>query len=131
MPNKETTSARSRKEVVRSFLQMAAIGAASKAFDLYAAPNFRHHNPYFRGDAQSLARAMEENAAQNPDKTFHVERVIEEGELVAVHSRVRLKPGGSDNAVVHIFRFENDRVAELWDIGMGAPEGSPNENGMF
>ena len=34
-------------------------------------------------------------------------------------------------ALVHIFRFEGHRVAELWDIGQAAPDNSPNENGMF
>src|SRR5687768_6956508 len=131
MAKTETAKAPSRKEAVRSFLQLAATGDASKAFDLYATPDFRHHNPFFRGDAQSLAKAMEENAAQNPEKTLHIERMIEEGDLVAAHSRVRLKPDAGDNAVVHIFRFEGDLLAELWDIGMGAPENSPNQNGMF
>ena len=34
-------------------------------------------------------------------------------------------------AVVHIFRFEQDRVAELWDLGQPIAADSPNENGMF
>ena len=34
-------------------------------------------------------------------------------------------------AVVHIFRFEGGRIAELWDLGMPIPEDSVNENGMF
>jgi predicted SnoaL-like aldol condensation-catalyzing enzyme len=34
-------------------------------------------------------------------------------------------------ALVHIFRFEGNLIAELWDIGQAAPENSPNEYGMF
>jgi hypothetical protein len=29
------------------------------------------------------------------------------------------------------FRFEGDRIAELWDVGQVAPADSPNEYGMF
>lgn len=54
-----------------------------------------------------------------------------EGELVAVHSHVRQKPGDLGAAVVHIFRFEKGRIVELWDLGQPVPEKSPNQYGMF
>jgi predicted SnoaL-like aldol condensation-catalyzing enzyme len=50
---------------------------------------------------------------------------------VAVHSRVRQTPGDPGGAVVHLFRFEGDRIAELWDIGQPVPAESVNDNGMF
>ena len=123
--------ARSHKEAATSFLRMAASGQARSAFEGFASPRFRHHNPWFPGDGASLAKAMDENAAQNPDKTIEFVHVIEEGDLVTVFSRVRHTPNGKDAAVVHIFRFEGDKVAELWDVGQEAPDESPNENGMF
>ena len=36
-----------------------------------------------------------------------------------------LKPGDRGIALVHIFRFEAGRIAELWDIGQPVPENSP------
>jgi predicted SnoaL-like aldol condensation-catalyzing enzyme len=77
------------KERGVSFLQLAASGSVREAFQSHVGPDFFHHNPYFRGDADSLLAAMEENAAENPDKTFEVKRVIEEGDTVAVHSHVK------------------------------------------
>jgi predicted SnoaL-like aldol condensation-catalyzing enzyme len=76
-------------------------------------------------------KAMEENAAQNPGKTLEVKHALEDGDFVAVHSHVRQKPGDRGAAVVHIFRFEDGHIAELWDMGQPVPENSPNENGMF
>ena len=32
---------------------------------------------------------------------------------------------------MHIFRFDGDRVVELWDVSQAAPEDSPNRRGMF
>ena len=40
-------------------------------------------------------------------------------------------PNDRGTAAVHIFRFQGDRVIELWDVGQPVPENSPNENGMF
>lgn len=34
-------------------------------------------------------------------------------------------------AVVHVFRFQGNLIAELWDVGQAVPENSPNEYGMF
>ena len=124
-------TATSRKDAAISFLQMVASGKVREAYQKYVGPNFRHHNPFFRGDAQSLMTAMEENAAKNPEKVLEVQRALEDGDLVAIHSHVRQKPADRGAAVVHIFKFQGDRVIELWDMGQPVPENSPNENGMF
>jgi predicted SnoaL-like aldol condensation-catalyzing enzyme len=121
----------SRKQTAIAFLRLAASGKAREAFQKHVAPDFRHHNPFFRGDADSLMTAMEENAAKNPDKVLEIQRALEDGDLVAVHSRVRQKPGDLGAAVVHILKFQGDRIVELWDMGQPVPETSPNENGMF
>ncbi|MGD6846600.1 nuclear transport factor 2 family protein [Rossellomorea aquimaris] len=119
------------KERAVSFLELVASGNVREAYESHASPDFRHHNPYFPGDADSLMSAMEENAAGNPDKILEVKRAIQEGDTVAVHSHVRQNPEDLGGAVVHIFRFQDDRIVELWDVGQAIPEDSPNENGVF
>jgi hypothetical protein len=42
----------------------------------------------------------------------------------------REDPEAPGIAVVHIFRFEQDRVAELWDLGQPILKQSPND-GLF
>ena len=121
----------SHKKAATSFMQLVAAGKVREAYQRYVGPNFRHHNPLFRGDADSLRIAMEENAAEHPEKVLEVQHALEDGDLVAVHSRVRQSPTDRGAAVVHIFRFQGDRVVELWDIGQPVPENSPNESGMF
>lgn len=119
------------KEKAVSFLQLAASQEVREAYDRYTGPDFRHHNPFFRGDADSLMLAMEENAIKNPQKVLEVKRVIEDGDIVAVHSHVKQNQDDIGVAVVHIFRFHNDLIVELWDVGQPIPENSPNENGVF
>jgi predicted SnoaL-like aldol condensation-catalyzing enzyme len=60
-----------------------------------------------------------------------VKRIIAEGDFVVTHSHVRQEPSDLGAAVVHIFRFENGRIVELWDLGQSVPEQSPNQYGMF
>ncbi|WP_432806636.1 nuclear transport factor 2 family protein [Mesobacillus maritimus] len=119
------------KEIAVSFLKEVASGNVREAYQNYVAPNFKHHNPYFRGDANTLMLAMEENAAASPSKSFEVKFAIQEKETVVVYSHVKQKPKDLGVAVVHIFRFQENQIVELWDLGTQIPEDSPNENGMF
>ena len=119
------------KEIALDFLRLCSEGNSRDAFDKYAGPDFRHHNAYFKGDAQTLWTAMEENARQMPDKTFEVKHALQDEDLVAVHSHMRPRPDDRGLAVVHLFRFEDGRITEMWDMGQPVPAESPNENGMF
>ena len=121
----------SKKEAAVSFLRMCAAGRAKEGFERYAAPAFRHHNPHFADDAGALAAGMDANARQFPRKEITVLRVIAEGDLVAVHSVVHHEEGDRGFGLVHIFRFEGDKVAELWDLAQEVPAESPNASGMF
>ena len=114
-----------------SFLELASSGKVREAYSEFVGSGFRHHNPFFEGSAESLLSGMEENALQNPNKVLKVKRVIKEGDFVVVHAHVRHKPGDLGAALVHIFRFENGRIVELWDLGQPVPEKSPNQYGMF
>lgn len=119
------------KEIAQDFLRLAAKGESRTAFANYAGKDFKHHNPYFKGDAETLMLAMEENAKINPGKFFEIKRALQDENLVAVHSHIKQNPNDSGAAVIHIFRFENDKIAELWDFGQAVPPAVVNENGMF
>ena len=123
--------ANSHKDAAVDFLGLAASGKVREAYEKYVGAGFRHHNPLFRGDAASLMEGMEQNAAKNPNKLLEIQSAIQEGDRVAVFSRVRQHPQDRGGAVVHIFRFDKDRIVELWDVGQAVPEQSVNENGMF
>ena len=125
------TKAFDQRQTATTFLTLAASGKVSEAFAQYISADFRHHNPYFPGDANSLKAGMMEAQQKFPNTTLEVQHTFEEGDLVAVHSRVKHSAETPEIAVVHIFRFEQRRIAEMWDVGMEAPKESPNENGMF
>jgi predicted SnoaL-like aldol condensation-catalyzing enzyme len=122
---------KSNKQIALDFLTLASKGKSREAFDKYAGRGFRHHNIYFKGDAETLTTAMEENAKKMPDKIFEVKHSLQDGDLVAVHSHVRQNPTDRGAAVMHIFRFESAKIVELWDFAQPVPEDMVNENGMF
>jgi predicted SnoaL-like aldol condensation-catalyzing enzyme len=105
------------KDTAIAFLKLASKGAAADAYAQYVGTGFRHHNPWFEGSAQALMKGMQENAVQNPNMIFEIKHAIADGEYVVVHSHVRQEPSDLGAAVVHIFRFEQDHIVELWDVG--------------
>lgn len=120
-----------QKEIAQHFLSLCAKGDSRKAFDLYTAKDFIHHNPFFKGDAYSLMIAMEKEACRNPDKILDIQQVLADGDLVAIHSQIREEAKDLGAAVIHIFRFKEGKIEEMWDIAQAVPANRINENGMF
>jgi predicted SnoaL-like aldol condensation-catalyzing enzyme len=118
-------------DVALAFLEMATSGRGQEALDRYASPELRHHNPFFAGDGPALITAMDEDARANPSKRVEVIRAVSEGPWVVLHSRVERGAGHGELAAVHIFRVEDGKILELWDVAQEAPINSPNQYGMF
>lgn len=121
-----------RKDSASTFLTLASAGKVDEAYARFIAPEFIHHNQYFKGDRESLRTAMAEAHATSPNKLIDVKRVFEDGDFVITLSLVvRGNPSDPDVAVVHVFRFKGDKVIELWDLGQPLSKDSPNRNGAF
>ena len=117
--------------IATAFLEMCARGDVREAYDRHVSPDFVHHNAWFPGDRASLLQAMEESAATEPNKSFEVKQVIDGGDRVAVLSHLTRAGAGPEYAVVHIARFADGKIVELWDLGQEIPKDSPNALGMF
>jgi predicted SnoaL-like aldol condensation-catalyzing enzyme len=120
-----------RKQIARQFLEMVIAGKIDEAYEKFISPTGKHHYPFFREGFPALREAMKENHLQFPDKHLIIKNVICEDDRVAVHSHIILSPNEADMAVVHLFRFNEDKIVEFWDIGQTVPAGSQNKDGMF
>jgi predicted SnoaL-like aldol condensation-catalyzing enzyme len=119
------------KETALKFLDLVTMGNIDQAYHDFVAEDGKHHNPYFPADFAALKAGMKENHLKFPIKQFTVKNVLADGDLVAVHSQIVLNPDEPGMAVVHLFRFQGDKIVELWDVGQPVPTDSPNQAGMF
>jgi predicted SnoaL-like aldol condensation-catalyzing enzyme len=129
MTNK--SSLQTQKEIAVDFLHLIVAGSIDEAYENYVNMHGKHHNVYYSAEFASLKHGMIENHSQFPTKRLMVKNVLGDGNLVAVHSNLLLKPGEPGMAVVHIFRFDQGKIIEMWDIGQAIPIESPNRLGAF
>lgn len=120
-----------RKQVAESFLKMAASGLVDKAFTTYIDPNFIHHNQHYKGDRESLKQAMEESIIRTAGMKVEVKATMEEDNRVITFSQLRANSNDMEIAVFHMFKFKDDKIIEMWDVGQIVSKDSPNLNGMF
>ncbi len=66
-----------------------------------------------------------------PDFRMESKRVIAEGDHVVLHSHMIRQTGDRGMAVVDIFRLENGKIVEHWDVVQEVPETPANANTMF
>ena len=70
--------------------------------------------------------------ANRPDAHGEIKRVIADGDYVVLHSQWRgLSESPRGEAVVDIYRWENGKVVEHWDVIQPIPETAANNNTMF
>jgi predicted SnoaL-like aldol condensation-catalyzing enzyme len=119
------------KQIARQFLELVAAGKIDEAYAEYVSAKGRHHNPFFREGFPALKEAMKENRLQFPDKQMTIKHVIAEGDMVAIHSHIVPRAGETGIAAIHLFRFQEDKIEELWDIDQPIPADSPNRDGVF
>lgn len=119
------------KRAAVDFLQLVVAGRIDEAYQRYVDMNGKHHNPFFEAGFRPLKEAMSENQQVSPNKHLIVKHVLGDGDLVAVHSHLIPNPGDKGLITLHMFRFENDKIVELWDLGQPLPAESPNHDGAF
>lgn len=84
--------------------------------------DYLQHNPMVGNGKAGFLDFFGALLAENPQLTVRFLRVAAEGDLVWLHVHIVLKPGDLGMAVVDIFRVENGRIAEHWDVMTPIPE---------
>ncbi|HEX7853797.1 MAG TPA: nuclear transport factor 2 family protein, partial [Sphingobium sp.] len=99
------------------------------AIDRYWGDTYIQHNPLYpdgkEGIRSVIQGAIDAGAAFNAE----VKRVAAEGDLVWIHAKSFFF--GKELASVEIFRVENGKIVEHWDVIQEVPEASANNNTMF
>ncbi|MFC7405587.1 nuclear transport factor 2 family protein [Georgenia alba] len=103
------------KEIVLNFYEAYNQRDVERAMS-YIGDTYIQHNPWVLDGPAGFRRFVEFLRDKFPDGRNEVKRVIAEDDLVALHVHSRRTPDEEGRAIVDIFRVENDKIVEHWDV---------------
>ena len=92
---------------------------------------YRQHDPMVEDGFDGMSKFIFWIRDNYPRARMHLKHVFADGDFVIMHSNWVRSPGERGEAVVDIFRLENGKVVEHWDVIQPIPETSANNNTMF
>jgi predicted SnoaL-like aldol condensation-catalyzing enzyme len=94
-------------------------------------PHYIQHNPRAKDGAEGFKAFINFLKAKLPNYHSDIKKVFADGDYVILHVHNVPAPGQRGAAIVDIFRLENGKVVEHWDVRQEIPEQSANNNTMF
>ncbi len=120
------------KRVVRDFYMLAfQQRKPEEAMAKYVHSDYCQHNPRVGNGVAAFIAFARGYILAYPNLRYHLKRIMAEGDLVMLHSQLLREPTDRGMAVVDIFRLEDGKIAEHWDVIQEVPEFSSNNNTMF
>lgn len=117
------------KKMVAEFYQQLFGDKNPEVILKYLAESYIQHNPSLPDGRDAIYNAVKVWFKDAPKEKVDIQRIAADGDLVYLH--VRSKMGAKTVAVVDIFRIENGKIAEHWDVIQEVPEKSANSHPMF
>ncbi|MGZ3707481.1 MAG: nuclear transport factor 2 family protein [Bdellovibrionota bacterium] len=120
------------KEIVRSFYGLVFNDhQPALAMEKFVGPKYIQHNPFVADGKQPFIDYFEKFFREHPHAHAEIKRLIAEGNLVVAHVHSTVDEHDRGRAVMDIFRIENGKIVEHWDVAQPVPEKTANSNGMF
>lgn len=118
------------KETVLAFYEAGLNRKDADAACALIGERYVQHNPLI-ADGIDGFRAFVGSLRENfPELRAEVRRIVAEDDLVVAHVHGVRVPGQRGSAIVDVFRLEDGRIVEHWDVIQPIPEESANPNGM-
>ncbi len=129
----------SNKRTAMAFLKTAFLERnPEEAIRLYVGEYYRQHNPGVPDGKEAVIAYAKQRAGDNPGRTMNFVRVVAEGNYVVLHIQhifAETDKAYADAphglASVDIFRFENGKIVEHWDVLQAVPAKAAHNNTMF
>ena len=127
-----TQQAENNKKLVTDFYEGVFLKHQVKAYaDQYIGEKYIQHNPHVPDGKAPFVNYFTGHFKENPDAKSVIKRAVAEGDLVFLHVHSTQNAQDRGVAVVDIFRVENGKIVEHWDVQQEVPANAANSNTMF
>lgn len=119
------------KKTVVDFYEKALNQKDFDAAAKYFGPRYVQHNPTAPDGIEGFRKFIAFRKEKFPDAHSDIKQVFADGDYVILHVHAVPTPGERGSAIVDIFKLENGKIVEHWDVIQPVPEKSANTNTMF
>jgi predicted SnoaL-like aldol condensation-catalyzing enzyme len=119
------------KKIIAEFYDAALNQKDFEKASKYLGSRYTQHNPGAADGPEGLKGFLAFLKDKFPNNKSEIKRIFADGDYVIVHVHAVREPGTRGNAIVDIFKLENGKVVEHWDVVQPIPEKPANDNGMF
>ena len=119
------------KKAVVEFYDKAINQKDFEAASKYMGSRYTQHNPNAADGPEGLKAFLGFLKEKFPASRSEIKRVLVDGDYVILHVHAVREPGTRGNAIIDIFKLENGKIVEHWDVVQPIPEKVANTNGMF
>jgi len=116
------------RQVVESFVELIMMGQDRTKIDrFFSGDRFVQHNPQIADGLSGLGQAIQTGVWEAVVDRVH--RIVAEGDFVFTQGEGRLH--AEPTVFYDLFRVEDDRLVEHWDVVFTKPAELAHDNGLF
>jgi predicted SnoaL-like aldol condensation-catalyzing enzyme len=119
------------KQTVLAFYEAAINQTDFDAASRFIGERYVQHNPRIADGIEGLKAFLGFLKESFPNLHGEIKQVFADGDFVVVHTHGVRTPGDRGSAIVDIFKLEDGKIVEHWDVIQPIPENATNQNGMF
>jgi predicted SnoaL-like aldol condensation-catalyzing enzyme len=125
------SSLEANKKAVQEFYDIIINKKDFESARKYIGDRYKQHNPLVADGPEGLKAFIEFLKTNFPDARSEIKRIFADGDYVILHVHSIRPPNMRGRAIIEIFRLENGKIDEHWDVIQEVPEECANPNGMF
>ena len=126
------TDIEQNKQVVRDFCEVAFNAKnPADAAQRFIGAQYIQHNPMAPDGKEGFIEFVTGFVTHTPGLNLEIKRMVAEGDVVVAHSLLTVSDDDAGTVVVDIFRLEDYKIVEHWDVMQPFPETSLNDHPMF
>ena len=118
----------------KTVLEFYDAGLNRKDFDAAAkffGSRYVQHNPTAPDGIEGFKAFLNFLREKFPDSRSEIKRSFAEGDYVILHVHSVRDPGSRGRAIVDIFKLEDGKIVEHWDVIQEIPAEMAHDNGKF
>jgi predicted SnoaL-like aldol condensation-catalyzing enzyme len=126
-----TAQEEANRSAVLAFYEKGLNQKDADAALAYVGNRYVQHNPNAADGPDGFRKFIGFLREKFPNSRSEIKRSFVDGDYVILHVHAVREPGTKGNAIIDIFKLENGKIVEHWDVVQPIPDNPANGNTMF